>query len=135
MPWMSAQHPSHDITLPSSPADLTPYKDESDNFFSTVCQVQTLFVLLAALMVLLRNQIIAASKLIEEVELHPPSPLPMCQLFAVLSSLLLLLCHLGYAASAQLHGPKMDSAADEQWFNDAIAVMVCLPLVVALGWS
>ena len=51
-------------------AYLTPYADDSDDFFSTVCQVQTLFVLLAALIMLMRNQLVAAAVEIEK--LHGP---------------------------------------------------------------
>ena len=52
-------------------AFLTPYETNSDNLFSTVCQVQTLFVLLAALMVLMRNQIVDAVELIEKLNGSP----------------------------------------------------------------
>lgn len=46
------------------------YLEQSDNLFSVVCQVQTLFVLLAALLVLMRSQIVEATELIDK--LHGP---------------------------------------------------------------
>lgn len=48
-------------------AYMTPYVVGSDNFFSTLCQVQTLFVLLAALLGRLRTDLQAATATLHEL--------------------------------------------------------------------
>ena len=49
-------------------AYYTPYLDGMDNFFSMICQVQTLFLLLASLLMLLNGQLKSANWMIESLD-------------------------------------------------------------------
>lgn len=111
-----------------------PYDESSNNLFSTVCQVQTLFVLLSSLLIKMRSEIEKQGKLIED--LHGPeyktaadeqwfngSACPMHFAEGQASACTPAIAHI--CMTAPPHQPSRLFAQ--------IAILVCTPIFLALA--